>query len=371
MTEKIGLRNIGNTCFMNAVIQALRKTPPLIHLLFNTQIKIRDESKKTKLFLSFRKLLYDMISCSTDETKHYVIAPSVFIRDMFITMYDADDAWMRPGEQSDSAEMLQYLLDSFHDATYYNMNMYIYPKAEIALAASSELKSLEAWLKYHNKEYSQFVELFTGQSQNKFICTVCNNSSEVYEPWLMLKPSIPMLSSVSFTDCMNETFKSELMENYQCDKCKTRTIARIESSITKTPLITIVAFKRFTNTGTKIRGKINWDLNEIDMRPWMTFKHSPFTSKQVMPIYETYAVIEHNGALGHGHYHMFAKEYISDDREVWINYDDDSVTPVIPERVVSPDSYIIFLISKGSNAYEQYRMKQIINVLRLSRGKDE
>ena len=52
-------------------------------------------------------------------------------------------------------------------------------------------------------------------------------------------------------------------------------------------------------------------------------------------------MIEHHGSLQGGHYTMFAKQ-----NDSWLEYDDNSISDVTPDRVVSADSYIIFLIPK-------------------------
>jgi ubiquitin C-terminal hydrolase len=247
---------------------------------------------------------------------------------------------------------------------YFKIDMHIRSSYE---DTSSEYNALNSWVKYHSKEYSPLVDIFTGQSRNRIVCSECKNASEVFEPWLMLKPVVPKITTpISFTDCMNATFIPETMEDYQCDKCNKRTLATLETAITRTPPITIIAFKRFNNLGRKIRGLINWNIDELDLRPWMAFDSSPFTRHQKLPIYETYAVIEHNGSMQGGHYHMYSRE----SKNNWVEYDDTGISDVSPERVVSADSYIVFLISKEVRDAEIGRMEKIINVLRNNRGKE-
>jgi ubiquitin C-terminal hydrolase len=114
----------------------------------------------------------------------------------------------------------------------------------------------------------------------------------------------------------------------------------------------ILSVKRFTNTGHKVRGRIQWDLDALDFTPQMAFTHDPFTHTRQSPIYETYAVIEHHGSTHGGHYIMFAKQ-----DNVWYEYDDNSISVSTPERVVSPDSYIMMLVPKAraSSMSEEFR----------------
>jgi len=114
----------------------------------------------------------------------------------------------------------------------------------------------------------------------------------------------------------------------------------------------ILSVKRFTNTGRKVRGRIPWDLDSLDFSPQMAFGRDPFTNTRGAPIYETYAVIEHHGSTHGGHYIMFAKQ-----DNMWYEYDDNSVSASAPERVVSPDSYILMLVpkAKASSMSEDFR----------------
>lgn len=54
-------------------------------------------------------------------------------------------------------------------------------------------------------------------------------------------------------------------------------------------------------------------------------------------LYDLYAVTNHYGNLGFGHYTAFAKN-----NNEWFYYDDSSVRKVSPDSIVSDASYILF-----------------------------
>jgi ubiquitin C-terminal hydrolase len=142
----------------------------------------------------------------------------------------------------------------------------------------------------------------------------------------------------TFEECMDAAFAAETIPDYVCDKCMSQQTARMTTRISKLPNILLLTFKRFTNAGAKIRGQINWDINNMCLRPWMAFTRCPFSDKPINTAFRTFAVIEHTGSSRGGHYRMFAKE------NQWYECDDETVRAVSAERVVSPDSYVIFAV---------------------------
>jgi ubiquitin C-terminal hydrolase len=145
----------------------------------------------------------------------------------------------------------------------------------------------------------------------------------------------------TIAECMTATFADEIISEYQCDVCKSSQSALMRTRISKLPNILLLTFKRFTNTGAKICGQIDWDLDELSMRPWLAFHRCPFADGPQSGKFRTFAVIEHMGNARGGHYRMYARE-----SDGWVECDDESVHRVDVESVISPDSYVIFAVPK-------------------------
>lgn len=342
MTKPKGLVNLGNTCFLNSVLQALYICKPLTDILLHDPTKtppIRDKSKKGPLVSALQICFLEM-----KEVKEYY-KPVGILNALINTVRACDDDWYHPRQQADAAECIQYLLDGLHDALYRTVRITIVqgpPKTE---EHSYKIKALESWSQFFQKEYSPIVEHFYGQNQIRIVCNKCKTVSDRYEPWLMLKAPIPggekEGSKVpTFESCIAAAYESETIPDYDCEKCKEKATATIHTQISKLPNILILSLKRFTNSGKKIRGQIDWDLDNLSLKPWMAFDSSPFTNSPTCASYKTFAVIQHLGSYRGGHYDMFVRRSSNE----WYSCDDESVREVDPKTVITPDSYVIFAV---------------------------
>lgn len=330
-----GLANLGNTCFLNSVLQALVVCEPL-HISCPTRT-----SKKVPLFQAFQDLMKELKQ--SNKTKEVVI-PRDFLKTLLSVVRDCDDDWYQPRHQADAAECLHYILDAIHESVYRTVTITIQGHARTP-EEESKLTSMKAWSAFFQKEYSPVVEEFYGQHQLRVTCETCGTVSERYEPWSMLKlpipgGEIPGSRVPTLEDCLNAFYASERIEDYHCETCKEKRAATLQTRISKLPHILILVFKRFTNTGLKIRGAIQWNVDTMSFHPWSAFQKCPYTKSPIEATFQTFAVIEHMGSAHSGHYHMNRR----DDSE-WINYDDSSVQSC-NAPIVTPDSYILFLSPK-------------------------
>ncbi len=339
-----GLANLGNTCFLNAVLQALRLCSSLTDFFSKqTDLTVREKSKKTEITKAYKQLLTSFESAKEGSC----IVPRDFLMALWQTVQACDDDWFRPRQQADSAECLQYILEGIHDSLYRQVRITVQGTARNSKEAEY-VKAFTSWSEFFAKEYSVVVEKFHGQSQISIQCQTCKTISTRYEPWLMLKAPIPGGDkegslAPTLADCLAKNFTPEEIPDYACETCKSKQPALKQERISKLPNILILTLKRFTNDGRKIRGKIGWNLESTQFSDWIAFPHCPFPGSKRYPSYRTFAVIEHQGSAQGGHYHMYGRTNDHTSNE-WVNYDDCSVRKNVPEsEVVSPDSYILFL----------------------------
>jgi len=334
---------------MNVVLQALRHTPAMGKIFLGDDVVLRAASKKKDMVTAFQTLMRDMWRVELEPGRTPTMMPRGFFHVMHNVLRDTDDDWHTPGEQSDSAEALQYVLDALHDGIYRRVRMTVGGKAANR-DEQEQVRALTSWSEFFAKEYSPIVSNFNGQNQISIKCEKCGTASIRYEPWLMIKAPIPGSETVggsvpSMAQCLNAAFETETLDDYSCDVCKSKERATITNKISRLPPVTILSLKRFTNSGMKVRGRVEWDADSLDFGPWRAFARDPFADDDLYPsIYETYAVIEHIGSARGGHYRMYVRGAAEDK---WIEYDDESVSEVPPERVVSADSYVLFMMPRG------------------------
>ncbi len=344
MTSEVGFANLGNTCFLNSVLQALRKCSPLTdYFLQRNKLAVRNQSKKSRITEAYKEILTEVNDAQTGSS----IIPRKFLSALWETVQECDDDWFRPRQQADSSECLQYILEGIHDSLYRHVRITVQGRAKNPHEVEY-VKAFDSWATFFGKEYSIIVEKFYGQSQISIECQTCKTVSTRYEPWLMMKAPIPggdkEGSAVpTLYNCLKENFASEEIPDYNCEVCKSKQLAKKQERISKLPSILILTLKRFTNNGSKIRGKITWDLENTNFTEWTAFKRCPFSESKQYSNFRTFAVIEHQGSAQGGHYHMYARGPCG----TWNNFDDYMVNVDVPDtHIISADSYILFLEAK-------------------------
>lgn len=152
----------------------------------------------------------------------------------------------------------------------------------------------------------------------------------------------PADRNVSLMDCITKYGEMEqLGENdmWYCNRCKEHVQAWKKIHLYRAPPILFIHLKRFHFSSTthrrhKLDTHIDFPLNDLDLQELVAV-----CEKGKEPIYDLYAVSNHMGGVGGGHYTAYAK---GDDGK-WCLFDDSRVTSGIDERdVVSPAAYCLY-----------------------------
>ena len=192
-----GLKNIGNSSYINSIIQCLSNTPELMYYyisgLYKNDIKISEVKKKGyvpgKLSEEFANLLSKMW---IDNKK--VANP----QDIKYAIADLNYEFNNNNQQ-DSSEFLIFLLNFLHDEINrekikVGSVFYEPPKGEneTDIAASQRF-----WNLFRRKNNSIIIDLFYGQIKNVTRCLTCGNSVTSFEVFNILPLEIPILKKIS------------------------------------------------------------------------------------------------------------------------------------------------------------------------------
>jgi len=179
---------------------------------------------------------------------------------------------------------------------------------------------------------------FTKENRRRYYVDDINEGVEVHES--ASKGTIDPTSNLSLYDCLS-LFSSEeqlgVNDAWYCSECKDFRQAYKKFDIWTAPQILVVHLKRFSQVHRIWRERLdnlidfpldNFDITEYVIGP----KPSP-------PIYDLFAVSNHFGSMGGGHYTAFAR-HRSDNK--WYRYDDSTVTEISPSEIVSRAAYVLF-----------------------------
>lgn len=147
---------------------------------------------------------------------------------------------------------------------------------------------------------------------------------------------------LSLFNCL-ETFriteKLEKNNTWYCKKCKTHQEAFKKMELYYLPKLLVIHLKRFTNER-RYSGWNSWSKNDatIDF-PITDFDISPYVvGPQKKGIkYDLYAVSQHYGGCGGGHYTAICKN-----GDKWYDYNDSSVSSAGKKDIVSSAAYVLF-----------------------------
>lgn len=187
----MGLKNNGNTCFMNSPLQCLSKIEKLMQYFVND--KYRSDlnfknplGKKGELASAFSRLMKELWS-----GKSLSISP----HDFQWTLYNFEKRFENYG-QHDSQEFLAFLLDGLHE----DVNKIIEKPNTTNIEVNEESELLanlakESWKRHKLRNDSIIVDLFQAQLKSKLQCLDCNHVSITFDPFMYISLPLPIDSN--------------------------------------------------------------------------------------------------------------------------------------------------------------------------------
>lgn len=320
--EKIGggLINVGNTCFLNSVLQCLTYCPPL----YNFLVKLNGGHSQSCKINQFCMLceMEKHVKRIKNSTGSAIKPISIVQRLKYINKS------FQFGRQEDAHEFLRYILDHMWKACLLNL--------DINLKTNSKLNP-------RIKETTVINHIFGGYHRSQVLCLTCNSRTNTFD--FFMDFILDISNAKSLEDALRKFTQSEILEHenaYKCSQCRRKVTARKKFTVYKAPNVATFQLKRFDSDrifGGKISKYISYP-DELDLRPYMSD-----TSK--LPIkYQLAAVLVHSGSSSNsGHYFCFIKN----SNNFWYKMDDSHVTLVNQAAVLQQQAYVLFYTRKQTS----------------------
>ncbi|XP_057566831.1 ubiquitin carboxyl-terminal hydrolase 22-like [Hippopotamus amphibius kiboko] len=289
----IGLRsliNLGNTCFINCIVQALTHTP-LLRFFLSDRHRCEMQSPSSCLFCEMSSLFQEFYSGHRSPHIPYKLLHLVWTHDQHLAGY----------EQQDAHEFLIAALDVLH----------------------RHCKGDDNRKKANSPNHCNCIidQIFTGGLQSDVTCQVCQ-----------------------FTRLERLGSSAKI----KCSGCHRYRESTKQLAMKKLPIVACFHLKRFEHSAKlwrKITTYVSFPL-ELDMTPFMaSSKESRMNGQYQQPTdslsnnkYSLFAVVNRQGTLESGHYTSFIRQH----KDRWFKCDDAIITKASIADVLDSEGYLLF-----------------------------
>mmetsp|Transcript_32975 Transcript_32975/g.87139 ORF Transcript_32975/g.87139 Transcript_32975/m.87139 type:complete len:497 (+) Transcript_32975:67-1557(+) len=348
---KVGLKNLGNTCFMNAGLQCLCHIEPLVAYFLNGDFEedvnvtspLSNRGALAKAFAELQRALW--------QSEQSVHNPCALHRKLTQWAPHLFESY----QQQDVQEFLAFCLDGLHE----DLNRVAKPPPPISEKQEQEDERLAelhgqefaaalTWCRHLERGKSFFVDLLQGQLRSSLTCLTCGHTSRRFDPFLYL--SVPVTKDMSnVTDAISKYLEKEVLEGdekWHCEKCKRKVSASKKIDLWKLPPVLVLHLKRFdfdakTQKFEKTENRLNMKLSSLDLTEFCS------SDQRDGATYSVTCVANHSGAFGSGHYTATCRVG-GPGPSSWHYFNDSTVTPMKDGRsVVTRETYVIFLVRDG------------------------
>ncbi|PLB34555.1 putative ubiquitin C-terminal hydrolase Ubp8 [Aspergillus candidus] len=313
-----GLFNLGQTCYLNVILQSLLHDPILTTYFLGNGHQIHDCNANDCIGCAVAEAFADFNSSEKPE--------GFAALNLLLASWRASPT-LAGYQQQDAHEYYQFLVDKLHAST-----------------------------EGHNDSHKGgcscfFHKTFYGKLRSSVTCDKCGNITRTEDPMVDLSLDVQVqakkramggngTSPPTLSGCL-ESFTSpeKLMADvYNCSGCgNTPQKATKQLRIKKLPAILCMQLKRFEHTfsvSEKLEGRIDFPMS-INMLPYTTNPNSKVDKSRF--IYDLSSAVVHKGKLDAGHYYVYCRQ-----GDQWALFNDDQVTAVTEADVLNADAYLLF-----------------------------
>ncbi|XP_073986479.1 ubiquitin carboxyl-terminal hydrolase 33-like isoform X2 [Rhodnius prolixus] len=377
-----GLANLGNSSFMNAVLQALSNVPQisfyfLENLKFLSSTFASENTEIGEVSSIFQELMlnlwspgqqnwivpdrihavitkyYPIFKCDIQQDSHELLCCLMKLIHEELTIFSTDDA-VKSNEISTSETSNKSIISEVFEGCLSSFVKCLNCKKIFSQEESFQTLSLsiptDAYFKYtwclntpHNQKW------LYKEDKGWFSSLLQGISSIIFGPAVNLHDCLASFFSIN-------RFKEENKLN--CSNCGKQSVCIKRWRLLSVPEVLCIHIKLFTNVdGSLFKGadKIQFPLEGLDMRYYM--KNDVADSYDYTTRYTLISVICHKETNEtSGHFTCYCLNYSNNQ---WYHYDDEQVTRVNSEVVKKVQAYILFY----SMNYQKYKQGCVENLI--------
>lgn len=334
-----GLMNLGNTCYLNSILQAIAHTPPLAqYMCLNYSVPLSSTGVPNAP-ADFAFFLGDtcrrVLGRSTQVVKPALITSNL----------RAISKSLRVGQQADAHEFFVYLMQAVQTSILFRVRggkklpLRISTTTPLLRIIGGHLRSQVSWSR--NDEIQMLRKAHQTQAATDLEMSRVNHPldalhSNTYDPFTVLSLTI---RGHTLGHCLDEFCRVEQLDGriYQSPR-KVGVRATKCFRIHVPPPVLTIQLKRFDAMRAKVSKKIDYP-STLDIAPYCSEGLAEYGGLEAQTVYDLCAVVVHEGgSLSYGHYYAFVKLR----NQLWACCNDEQVR-IVPEDVaLRQQAYMLF-----------------------------
>ena len=280
----VGLPNVGNSCYMNSILQIIANIPEIRNFLLNES--------------NFGEKLTETVSA---------IVKAV------------SDSKSKTGV---SRDLLKTVLKYFPEFRSYQQDPQEFLRKLLTKMKEKKCK-----------------DIFNGKIKSHVKCNTCNSISTTTDDIEDISLTIPSTGEENLEDSLKKHFRPEVLKRdncVNCFKCRKKQDSTKNLTIATTPDILCLHLKRFK---TKFSGK-RCSTTKIETCVNFPFSDLTLSDNQPAEKFSLIGVVSHLGSrVDGGHYVAFC---LNQTNNIWLKCDDDQVQQVPAHKVAAAQAYMLF-----------------------------
>ena len=342
----VGLHNLGNSCFLNSILQCLNHLEPITQYFLQDRYS-RDLNKRNPLGSGGNvAIAYASLLKKVWASNHSVLVPRLLKQTVANFAPQFDNSY-----QHDSHEFCQFLMDGLHEDLN-RVKKKPYVEELEGFGMKDEKAAIESWRKHLLRHDSVVVDHCQGMHRSHLTCPQCGRESIKFDVYSSISLPIPTYknsaSPIQLRDCIEKFMEAEQLDErdaYYCPSCRRHVCALKLIALWSVPDILIIHLKRFTFdtcmlSGGMLRSKIDntveFPIHGLDLTKDVLGPIDP----DAPPIYNLVGVSEHSGPTANsGHYTATVRNSANN---FWYRCNDSHVGQTSGEASITGGAYLLF-----------------------------